>query len=47
MKEDEEWRFIISLRRGGRSSRLGFKEVDIDIVDSDDARGDTRWKTGE
>jgi hypothetical protein len=45
MKEDEKRRFV-SLIHGGRS-RLGFKDVEIEIVNSDDARGDTRWKTGE
>lgn len=46
MNEDEKRRRFTSLRHGGRS-RLGFKDVDIEIVNSDDARGDTGWKTWE
>ena len=50
MKKDEKREFIICcLRRGGRSSssRFGFKDMDIEIVNRDEARGDTRWKTWE
>lgn len=46
MKEDEKRKFISSLRQGGRS-RFGFKDIDIEIVNGNDARGDTRWKTWE
>ena len=45
MKEDEKRKFFSSLRYGGRSSGFGFKDVDIEIVNSDEARGDTKWKT--
>ena len=46
MKEDQKRKTFGSLRHGGWS-RFGFKDVDIEIVKGDDARGDTRWKTWE
>ena len=46
MEKNEKRRFIVVSSRG-RSRRLGLEEVDIEIVDSDNTRSDTRRKTWE
>jgi len=46
MKENEKRRFIIVGLRG-RSRRPGLEDVDVEIVNSDDARRDARGKTWE